>query len=466
LRIADAIRSAIEGGQLQRGESLPSTRALGRTLRVHRHTVMTALGELVAEGWLTAQERQTYRVNDTLPSWFFEPDASPPAPASTARHEWRLAREVRSVAADPAGVRYAFRSGLADLRLFPQAELKSHFGDALRHSRTDHLGYADPGGHPPLVGQLRTYLRRVRAISGRDILVTNGSQEAIFLTAQLLIRPGDWVAVERLGYGPAWDALRAAGARLCPIRIDGEGLDLEDLERQLRRRRIRLIYTTPLHQYPTTTTLPLCRRLRLYEVAARADVPILEDDYDHEFHYRSQPLPPLASRDPAERVIYVSTLSKILFPSARIGFMAVPHAIAPRLAAFRRIVSRQNETLLQDAVARWIAAGSFERHLRRMRRIYEDRRGAIVSALQAGRDSGLPWTWQEPDGGMAIWLDTGEDAGAIARKALARNVLVHPESIYTLSGESGGSHLRLGFANQTEDEIRRGIELLARACRD
>jgi GntR family transcriptional regulator/MocR family aminotransferase len=305
----------------------------------------------------------------------------------------------------------------------------------------------------------------VRAVSDREILVTHGSQEAIFLTAQLLIRPGDAVAVERLGYGPAWEALRAAGARLVPIATDEDGIDPEDLARVARRRRLRLLYTTPLHQYPTTATLPLPRRLRLYEVATQADIPILEDDYDHEFHYRSQPLAPLASRDPAEQIIYISTFSKILFPSARIGFMAVPRGLAPALAEYRRIVSRQNETLLQDAVARWMVDGGFERHLRRMRRTYEERRAAMVTALEAGRAEGLPWRWRTPDGGMAIWVDTGQNADEVARRALARGVYVQAESNYQLRKNGISRHLRLGFANQTPSEIQEGMRLLGKCLK-
>src|SRR5262249_47250795 len=154
------------------------------------------------------------------------------------------------------------------------------------------------------VREVESYLRRVRAVTGREIIVTNGSQQGIFLAAQALIGPGEPVAVERMGYRPAWEAFRAAGGRLVPVDVDSEGADPDSLAKLLRKPRPRLLYLTPLHQYPTTVTLPIARRLRIYELCAQHGVPVLEDDYDHEFHYRSQPLAPMASRDPEGLVIY------------------------------------------------------------------------------------------------------------------------------------------------------------------
>jgi len=466
LDIADALRGCIRTGQLRKGEALPSTRELARRLRVHRHTVMAAVGELVAEGWITAAVRRAYRVNETLPSKFFEAAAQGGAERARGVHRWRLVRSAGTGLTPPPAspARYAFKSGIADLRLFPHQEFKSCLNDSLKLSRLRVLDYGDPAGHPPLIEALKTYLRRVRAVSGKEIVITHGSQEGIFLAAQLLLKPGDAVAVESLGYSPAWDALKAAGAELVPVGVDSGGMDPDSLAKVLRGRRVRLIYTTPLHQYPTTTTLSIPRRMRLYELASRFGVPILEDDYDHEFHYRSQPLPPLASRDPEGLVIYVSTFSKVLFPSARIGFMAVPAELAAALAGYRRIVTRQNATLLQDTVARWMNSGGFERHLRKMRRAYEGRMETLVSCLEAGKASGLPLSWAAPDGGMAIWADTGLDSVRAAELALRRGVYVHPGANYRLDRKPD-THLRLGFANQSPGEIEQGATLLFDALR-
>ena len=466
LRIAEGLRHAIQSGRLKPGERLPSCRRLAVALGVHRHTVTAAADELVAEGWLKGGERRAHRVAAVLPSEFFKSRDARAAPRALKPLKWRVVRQARTAGTRSGGheeCRYVFAGGVPDLRLFPYDEFRACVAQTLRKAPTSFGGYGDPAGHPAFIERLSLYLRRVRALTGRRILVTHGSQEAMFLAAQLLLRPGDKVAVEELGFPPAWDAFRAAGAELLPVRLDANGLIPESLEAALSKEPVRLIYLTSHHQYPTTVTLPLERRLRIYELASRSGIPIIEDDYDHEFHYRSHPIAPLASSDPCELVIYASTLSKIMFPSMRLGFLAVPEAIYQPLVDLRAVTTRQNNILLQDAVARWIDSGGFERHLRRMRRVYQERRDALVDALSAGRSSGLPLDWSLPDGGMALWLDCGVNSDAVARAARTRKVLVTPESHFRFDGARPGTHLRLGYASQTPQEIGAGVELLLEA---
>ncbi|HEU5399583.1 MAG TPA: PLP-dependent aminotransferase family protein, partial [Gammaproteobacteria bacterium] len=372
LRIAEALRSAIQQGMVKPGERLPSTRVLAAELGVHRHTMSAAMDELVAEGWLDAGERRAHRVAEVLPSEFFKPKGRAKSSPFDRGIKWRFARDARECFCGPEryeDYRYVFQSGLPDLRLFPYDEFRTCMAETLRVSATATAGYGDPAGHPVFMERLQEYLRRMRALTDRRIIVTHGAQEAIFLVAQLLIGAGQKVAVETPGYPAAWDAFRAAGGDIVPVKVDQDGMDPEALEAAIAEQRIHLIYLTPHHQYPTTVTLPAARRLRIYELACRHQIPILEDDYDHEFHFRSQPIAPMASTDPCGLVIYISTLSKVMFPSMRIGFLAVPEALYHPLASLRTIITRQNSTLVQDAVARWMDGGGFERHLRRMRRV-------------------------------------------------------------------------------------------------
>jgi len=471
LRIAEGLRHAIQSGRLKPGERLPSCRRLAVMLGVHRHTVTAAADELVAEGWLRGGERRAHRVAPVLPSEFFKSRAGRPTLSGLKPLKWRLVRHAGAIKPGAGGFaaggaqkyRHSFAGGVPDLRLFPYDEFRACVTQALRKAPTGLGGYGDPAGHPEFIERLSLYLRRVRALTGRRIVVTHGSQEGMFLAAQLLLRAGDKVAVDELGYPPAWDAFRAAGAELVPVRLDASGTDPDALEAGLRDEPVRLIYLTPHHQYPTTVTLPMERRLRIYELASRNGIPIIEDDYDHEFHFRSHPIAPLASNDPCGLVIYTSTLSKIMFPSIRLGFLAVPEAIYEPLVNLRAVMTRQNNIFLQDAVARWIDNGGFERHLRRMRRVYQERRDALVGALSAGRDAGLPLEWSVPDGGMALWLDCGVNSDAVAREAKARKVLVSPESHYRFAATRPGTHLRLGYASQTPQEIRAGVANLLEA---
>lgn len=464
LRIAESLRQAIIQGQLRRNEFLPSTRQLAQSFEVHRHTVMAGIAELVAEGWLTVRERQRYKVSSELPSKFFiaKDNSSFKLPASVD-FNWRIVRTLNEnphAIRFPTDLKYNFLSALSDLRLFPHQEFRLFVSDAYKKSPVKMMGYADPQGHPMLLEEIKIYLRRMRAIKDREIIVTHGSQEGIFYIAQLLLKPNDFVAVERLGYFPAWEAFRAAGAKLVPIEIDEDGLKLDSLEKLLKNKKIRLIYVTPLHQFPTTVTLNISRRIGLYQLALKFGVPILEDDYDHEFHYRSQPLAPITSNDPAEQVIYVSTFTKVLYPSSRLGFIAAPKAIAEKIKTFKRITSRQNDTLFQDALACWMKDGGFERHFRRVRRTYEERKETMLACVEKYQRQGLNISCRAPDGGMAIWLNVHCNADELMYRAAKNNLRVASESFYSLK-KYEPSHLRLGFSNQTSREIEMGMELLA-----
>jgi GntR family transcriptional regulator / MocR family aminotransferase len=463
LRVADTVRAAIRAGQVRPGERIPSSRSLAEALHAHRQTVMDALGELVAEGWLVAEPRRGYRVCLSLPDDLLRARASDVGRGgASSTMKWTLARDLRLPAPPPAGaIRHSFRSH-PDLRLFPFAELKSCIADSLRRSRAERFGYDDPARHSALAAELETYLRRVRALTGRRILVTHGAQEAIFLVGLLLISPGDDVAVESPGYPPALAAFACAGARVVPIRVDGEGIDPAAFEAAVKRRRPKLLYLTPLHQYPTTVTLPVARRFAIREIAARHGVAILEDDYDHEFHYRSQPLAPMASDDDAGLVIYVSSFSKVLFPSARIGLMAVPEVLYEPLRGIRRVVTHQNDFLIQDALARWMRSGGFERHIRRMRRIYEERRDAMNECLLDARRRGRELEWSNPDGGMAMWVKLPVQAARVSMEAARLGVSAPAEGEF-LGSRSPPRFLRLGFSMQTPAELRKGIALLMTA---
>ena len=466
LRIAESLRSAIQKGMVKPGQRLPSTGVLASTLSVHRHTMSAAMDELVAEGWLEAGERRAHRVSQVLPSEFFKPKGGAKSSPFDRGLKWRFVRQASKsfCAPDPyAAYTHVFQSGLPDLKLFPYDEFRACLGESLRHSAAVDSGYGDPAGHPAFVESFEQYLRRVRAVTGRKLIVTHGAQEGIFLVAQLLIGAGHKVAVEMPGYPAAWDAFRAAGGEIVPITVDRDGMDPDALEAAIAKQRVHLIYLTPHHQYPTTATLPTARRLRIYELACRHQIPIVEDDYDHEFHFRSQPIAPMASTDPCGLVIYMSTLSKVMFPSIRIGILAVPETLYQPLSDLRAIISRQNNSLLQDAVARWMDGGGFERHLRRMRRVYEDRRDATVAALDEARRRGLELSWELPDGGMGLWMDCGADADRVTALAAQAGVFVTAESNYHPEAPRRSTHLRLGFASQEPEALRAGIGLLAKA---
>jgi GntR family transcriptional regulator/MocR family aminotransferase len=464
LRIADAIRRAIRSGQVRPGERIPSVRQLAELLRTNRLTVLAAAEELINEGWITSEYRKGYRVVDPMPSTFLESTVTAGEEVGPAKpYQFKLAGRINLDSFAPAQrVAHNFQSGLPDLRLFPLAEFRDFLRDAIRRTpREALLGYGDPQGYRPLLDLIGDYLRRVRGIQDRKLIITHGSQEAIYLVIRLLVRAGDTIAMEALSYPPARETIRLCGGKLIAVPIGTEGIDVGAFAKIVERRRIKLLYLTPLHQFPTTRTLSLASRKRLYEICARHGILILEDDYDHEYHYRCQPLAPIAATDPSGLVIYFSTFSKLLFPAARLGFVGLPERLREPFVQYRRLLSHENTMLIQSAVYRWMASGALERHIRKTRRLYEERRNALCEALETARQKGTV-DYNVPDGGMAIWLNIHRDARALAERLLRQGVFVSAESSYR-GDENPGTHLRLGFSNQNPQELRAGAHQLLRA---
>jgi GntR family transcriptional regulator/MocR family aminotransferase len=296
-----------------------------------------------------------------------------------------------------------------------------------------------------------------------DLLVTRGAQQALDLVAEVLLAPGDRVAVEAYGYPPAWEALGRRGA-LVPIPVDREGLDVGALRSVLAKTSLRAIYVTPHHQYPTMVGLSPARRLALLALAAQHHVAIIEDDFDHEVHYRGRPLLPLASADGAGVVVYVGTLSKVLAPGLRLGFVSAPRALIDALTEARRSRDRQGDRVLEHAVAELFEDGEIERHVRRMRKIYAGRRDALLGALQ--RSLGAVVRAGPSNGGMALWVevDPAVDVERWAVAARDEGVLFATARAFRFDGRSA-PYLRIGFAAVDEPGLEEAARRMSRALR-
>lgn len=466
LRIARTVTADVQRGRLRPGARLPSSRALAATLGVHRNTVLAAYRELAAEGWIVTRPAGGTFVSEELPE--LRPKrfarAAVPREEVPARVGFDLgpAPPRLDPPPPPRGV-LALASGLPDLRLVPVAELSRAYRRALRRAGADLLGYGDPHGEPRLRAAIAALLADVRGLAAtpRSVLITRGSQMAIDLCAKVLLSPGDLVAVEALGYQPAWAALRSTGARLTPLPVDESGLRVDALAALLRRERVRALYLTPHHQYPTTVVLAPGRRMELLRLAAEHHLAVLEDDYDNEFHYTGRPVLPLASADRAGVVLYIGTLSKILAPGLRIGFLVAPEPFIDRAAAVRVTIDRQGDRAVERAVADLLEDGDVQRHARRMRSVYASRRDALAEALT--RHLGDAVTFDLPPGGMAFWVKVapGIDVEAWSDRARPR---VHFSTArrFTFDGRPR-SFLRLGFASLTEPEIAEAVKRMKRA---
>jgi GntR family transcriptional regulator/MocR family aminotransferase len=467
LQIARALSADIRRGRLRPGEPLPGSRSLADLLGVNRNTVVAAYRELVAEGWARSLPATGTVVSRELPD---------PAPKKFSRSvevraevPAKVGFELHPAPPRPQGVGPAkalpMGGGTPDVRLVPLKALARAYRRALLQGGrrwNSVLDYGDARGHPKLREALARMISALRglAASPDSLIVTRGSQGALDLVSRALIRPGDLVAVEELGYQPAWNALRLAGAELVPIPVDAGGLRTDVLREVSAAQPLRAVYVTPHHQYPSMAVLAPGRRLELLDLARRHRFAVLEDDYDHEFHYQGRPVLPLASADAAGVVVYIGSLSKLLAPGLRIGFVVAPAPLLDQLAVYRTYADRQGDLAVEAAVAELIEDGELQRHARKAREIYRGRRDALCDAL-AGRLGGR-LHFEVPRGGLAVWARTSCDPEAWLSNALSRGIAFAPGRRYTYGGKRI-PFARIGYAALDERELRAAVQTLAAA---
>lgn len=442
----------IKNGFLKSGDLLPSTRDLAKTYRCHRFSVMKVFQDLIAEGWIESSERSRYRVSSKIP--IISSDAA--RKTIVTKDLSQKAKPLPNFDLERTRYRIEFWGGQPDLRLFPTDEFRRVLSNALKKAKPDQLNYGLTAGLNSCLKEVADYLRKSRSLLEKEFIMTNGSQEALLLIAQAFIQPGDKIAIERKGYPPAWRLFESLGAKLIPIEVDSEGINTDDLQEKIKQYKVKMIYVTPLHQYPTTVTLSPRRRQSLIQIAERNLIPILEDDYDHEFHYIGPPPSPLSSE--TSMGIYVCSFSKILFPGVRLGAIGCHPNIVNQLSYQKYIISRQTDCLSQLGLSAWIKDGGFERHLRKMRRTYEDRYNFMQDRLREIQ-SESKIEWQVPTGGMSIWINLNKNSKKIADLAKKQNVFFQHESAMDYL-KSTGTHLRIGFAGVNEKEIDEGLGIL------
>lgn len=469
LQIARSISADIREGRLHPGNALPGSRTLAQTLGVHRNTVLAAYTELVTEGWVRTEVAGGTFVSVDIPirnrKQFSVQDDRSNVAHEPGYHIDALTTYEKPPVYAPGTLVLA--KGAPDVRLLPSLELARAYRRVLTRNGPRLLTYGDPRGHEALRGALVTMLSNSRGIHAtvESIMITRGSQMAIDLAARALITPGDIVIVESLGHRPAWNAFRLAGASLVAAPMDAAGLLVGALEPILARGRVRAIYITPHHQFPTTTVMPPARRAQLLEFARKHRIAIIEDDYDHEFHYDGRPVLPLASADPSGVVVYVGTLSKILAPGLRMGFVVAPPPVIDAMTSVRVVADLQGDLSVECAIAELFATGELDRHVRRMRRAYHSRRDALVNALTDELGSVL--SFAVPSGGMALWARVAMDVDVDewAHRALAHGVAFRGGRMYDFAGDSQ-PFTRLGFSFHNEAELAESARRMGAALRD
>jgi DNA-binding transcriptional MocR family regulator len=390
--------------------------------------------------------------------------AAPPAAAARLRDVASSpVREILALTQRPGVI--SFAGGLPAPELFDAPGLRAAFAAALADDafgRT--LQYSTTEGDPELRRLVAARLgARGLPTEADDVLVTSGSQQALTLIAAVLIEPGDTVLVEEPSYLAALQCFQMAGARVVPVPCDDDGLDPEAIPALVRRERPKLLYTVPTFHNPTGRTLPLERRRALAQVAARVGLWIVEDDPYGELRYRGEPVAHVASLPGAEdRTIALSTLSKVLVPGLRIGWLRAPAALSRALVVAKQAADLHTSTIDQAAAAHWLGACDLDAHIAGLRAVYSPRCDALLGALGDTLPEGSRWT--RPDGGMFVWvrLPDGWDADALLEEALAREVAFVPGWPF-FPGPPDRATLRLSFTTHTEAEIAEGLTRLRAA---
>ena len=467
-QLYDALRGAILAGQLKPGTRLQSTREMAAELGVSRNTVMNAFEQLLAEGYLEGQIGSGTYVSRALPDDVLFIRTNRPRAAQVSRKGRALSERGAAMAAtmltssrDVSLVR-PFRPGTPALDAFPARLWSRLLARRWRKPPRELLGYAESAGYRPLREAIAAYLGAARAVrcEADQVIIVAGAQQGLDLTARLLLNVGDAAWIEDPGYLGTRAALQAAGARVVPVPIDEEGLDVQAGARLAPA--ARLVYVSPSHQYPLGVTMSLARRLALLEWARAAGAWVIEDDYDSEYRYAQRPLATMQGLDNDGRVIYLGTFSKVMFPSLRIGYVVVPTDLIDAFVAGRGVLSRFTPSVDQAALADFIDEGHFARHIRRMRTLYAERQRALVEAARRELDGLLD---VEPhDAGIHLvgWLRGGIDDRSAQEEAARQNLEAPALSSFSLKYRPRAG-LMLGYAGYNEREIRVGVRRLATA---
>jgi len=474
IQLRDQLRALVHAGDLRPGDRIPASRELATLLGVHRTTVANAYAELESEGLIQGHVGRGTFIKGNGNGLKITPPA-PPVLNGANGIRWELlfaderGEEVLSrLTASAPQDSLSFVMARPAEEYFPVEELQNCVNAVLRREATEVLNLGPSDGYAPLKEALLQVLRH-EGISAKDenLLITDGCQQALDLISKAFVRPGDSVILENPTYPGAVAIFHGARARCLavPMRTQAEpgsalGVDLEALEATLAANRVKLIVLTPDFQNPTGTSMPLASRRKVLELAARHQVPIVEDHIYARLHAREERVPSLKQLDRSDLVIHIDSFAKVAFPGLRVGWVVAPAIAIERLRQVKQTTDLHTDQLAQATLAEFLRRGLFTKHVARMRKIYASRLVALDEALRKNMPEGTRWT--RPDGGMCLWLELppGFDASELLIHAKERSVLFAPGRYFYVQNPLPNT-LRLAFAGLDEKQITRGVVTLA-----
>ena len=465
-QVYDAFRAMILERRLQPGQQIPSSRALAIELRISRFPVLGAYAQLLAEGYIESRSGAGTFVTSSFSGEFLGGRPATPAgvkdPAEVISRACGLLSVERTPWFPSAG---AFSVGQIAYDHFPFRVWSDLVAYHARRVRASSMDYSDPMGSEEFREVIATYLRTARAVrcEASQIMVVNGSQHGLDLSARVLLDPDSAVWVEEPGYELLRHTLTLSSCRLVPVPVDNEGLDVSAGLKLCRN--ARAAFVTPSHQYPLGATMSAARRLQLLEWAHSLKAWIVEDDYDSEYRYESMPVASMQGLDPSSRVIYIGTFSKTLFPSLRLGYIVISPALVNRFLAVRRANDLCPSHLYQAALADFIGGGHFARHIRRTRQLYAERRNALAQALRKEFGGEIEILGAEAGMHLVITLPPGLSDRKISARAAQEGLWLWP-----LSSAYAGTNVRqgfiLGFGGTKANEMPHQVRRLRKAMRN
>ncbi|MBB5638220.1 GntR family transcriptional regulator/MocR family aminotransferase [Pedobacter cryoconitis] len=463
-QIADRLIVLITEGVIQPGTFLPSTRELAVMLDKHRNTIVAAYEELITQDWIETLPRIGIRVALNLPlikPRSFQEGGKNHTYSSPAKFYFK---QVPGTAVQhPLLKRTSIlvNDGFPDADLTPFDSMLKEYRKLLQGTKVKRLmSMKDFGGTPALKESTVNFLNGSRGlnISKDNLLITRGGQMAIYLAAAMILKPGDNVLVSDPSYYVADAVFKQAGANLIRIPVDKEGMDVEAVENALKNFKINLLYTIPHHHHPTTVTMSQSRRTKLLELIRSYQLPVIEDDYDYDFHYSNSPVLPLASSDHGSNVLYVGSFTKLLAPSCRIGYLIGPANFITQATNLKRLIDLRGDTLMEEALSSIINSGELERHIKKSNKIYSERCDQTARAMNDQLADVLDFT--KPQGGMALWLKfkAAYPLGDIIPKAQNLGLMLLGSAYYE-GADQIHNGIRFGFASLKEAEMQHAIEI-------
>jgi len=461
------LQSGIRDAVLPAGLKLPPTRLLAEALGIARNTVVHVYEQLALEGYVQAGVGRGTFVATVGPRLHVDRAGAPARPAPSVARRALLSRRGGQTVREAGAARVqwgAFTPGVPEVRMFPAQVWNWLHARLWRNATPEQLTYATGAGDAGLREAVAEYLQGTRGVvcTPEQVVITSGTQQSLYLVAQLLADPGDAVWLEDPGYWGARSVFSASGLKLVPVGVDGDGL--APTSEQLRQPP-RLMFVSPSHQYPTGALMSHGRRRQLLDYAAAHGVWVVEDDYDSEFRYGARPLPALQGLDQHGRTIYLGTFSKTLFPAMRLAYLVLPPDLVEGFARALNELFREGQTMQQAVLARFMAEGHYASHIRRMRAVYSARHDALMQAIEHHFGESLPVIGGDAGLHLVLGLTQQVDDHAVAQHAQRAGVTTRPLSLYHIRQPAAGKGLLLGYGAVREEEIGPSFARLAKVLR-